>query len=133
MSSDSETKDRPIRPRIQPAMLTKMDIDAILFAKKIHGGIKKCTEHYKIGSQRVKNVWNAEYPYFHANSNGSPSLPPWYSPDDTPKNDNSVKDVEDKSIEVFKSDIDEKQKKKEANLRRVVREELQKIVNSEDY
>ena len=40
MSSDSETKDRPIRPRIQPAMLTKMDIDAILFAKKFTAELK---------------------------------------------------------------------------------------------
>ena len=54
MSSNSETKDRPIRPRIQPALLTKMDIDAILFAKKIHGGIKKSTDHYKLGHKESR-------------------------------------------------------------------------------
>ena len=40
--------------------------------------------------------------------------------------------MEDKSVEISKSDIDEKQKKKEANMRRVIREELKKLVNRED-
>ena len=47
MSSKSETKNRP---RIPPTLLTRLDIDAIRHAKNIHGGIKKYTEHYKIGS-----------------------------------------------------------------------------------
>ena len=130
MSSNSETKDRPYRPRIQPAMLTKMDVDAVLFAKKIHGGIKKCTDHYKLGSQRVKNIWNAEYPYSHANSNGSPNIPPWFTPENTTRHENN-KDTEVKSMEDSKPDINEKQKRKEANMRRVIREEIKKLVNSE--
>ena len=109
-----------------------MDIDAIRHAKNIHGGIKKCTEHYKIGSQRVKNIWHADYPYAHANSNGSPNLPPWFIPENATQYENSNRHTELNSVEDSKPDINEKQKRKEANMRRVFREELRKMVNGED-
>ena len=130
MTSNSETKERQFRPRFPPALLTREDIDAIRHAMKIHGGIKKCTEHYKIGSQRVKNIWKAESPYDHANSNGPPNLPPWFVPKDIEKNEANVKDTDVKSIENSNPDADEKRKKKEDDIRRAVKA-LKKLVNSE--
>src|SRR5919108_5595672 len=108
MTSNSEIKERPFRPKNPPAKLTQLDIDAITYAKNIHGGIKKCTEHYKIGSQRVKNIWHAENPYDHANSNGPSNLPPWFTPKESSKKEIKVKDTEEQSIQTSNSGLDEK-------------------------
>jgi hypothetical protein len=130
MSSKTETKESVFRRRIEPSPLTRTDIDAILYTRNFRGAITKLRGHYKIGPQRIKNIWEAENPYDHADSNGPPNPPPWYSPDNTSKDNVNGKDADVKSIENSNPDADEKRKKKEDDIRQAVKA-LKKLVNSE--